>query len=70
MLFPVQNEGFFFSNFIRKQNGESENFPINPINAFLGDLRFFFLLPVKKTLGWHISERSCRRLGQEGGQGI
>jgi len=49
MLFSVQNE-VFFSNFVRKQNVESENFPINPINVFLSDLRVFFLLPVRKTL--------------------
>ena len=32
----------FFLNFIRNQNGKSDNFPRNPINAFLADLRFFF----------------------------
>ena len=42
MLFSVQNEVNFL-NFFRKQNVESENFPINPVNVFIGDLRFFFV---------------------------
>ena len=49
MLFSVQNE-VVFSNFVRKQNVESENFPINPINVFFGDLRFFFVTG-KENLG-------------------
>ena len=49
MLFPLQNEGLF-PNFVRKQNGESENFSINPINIFLSDLRFFFVTG-NKNLG-------------------
>ena len=40
----------FFLNFIRNQNGKSDNFPRNPINAFLADLRFFFLTG-KENLG-------------------
>ena len=51
---------YFFSNFVRKQNVESENFPINPINVFLGDLRFF-LVTGKENLGRHTcrSPRKC-----------
>ena len=33
----------FFLNFVRNQIGKSDNFSRNPINAFLADLRFFFL---------------------------
>ena len=64
MLFSVQNE-VFFSNFVRKQNVESENFPINPINVFIGDLRFFFVTG-KENLGSElIGEKNKVRPGSE-----
>ena len=50
----------FFLNFIRNQNGKSDNFPRNPINAFLADLRFFFLTG-KENLGLTLVTLEARK---------
>ena len=50
LCYSLYKMRYFFSNFVQKQNVESENFPINPINVFIGDLQFFFVTG-KENLG-------------------
>jgi hypothetical protein len=54
----------FSLNFFRKENDKSENFPINPINTYLVDLRYFSITG-KVNLGLDRC-RQPSRIGRSG----